>query len=230
MLLRLNTLRLSVALPQSDTLLQLVSTFSSLSILCGRKYSSIEFHAFNLADTMRERVLLSIMCLVLHLPSCEEYLRRKNIHLFWSIVLPRPTSSSPLAFTRCAFSSRAKSILRKTSIQTVFIFYTGRFPYLSQLFYLGRSFTSLIRRLQYFIQGYNRILPYTIAFFPNFSYMVLGGLPRLVKGPYAISCGKNINVLLAIYLSRCITVLPLLRSLSSIRGEIIIAWTIYIPI
>ena len=87
-----NTLSLSVVLAQPDTLLQLVSPFSSLSISCGRKRLPIEVYAFNLADPMRGRVLLSIMCLVLHLPSCEEYLKRKNVHLFWPIVLPQPTA------------------------------------------------------------------------------------------------------------------------------------------
>ena len=55
---------------------------------------------------------------------------------------------------------------------------------------------------------------YDIAL-PHFSYKVLGVLPRLVQGPNAISCRGTIDILLAIYLQRCITVLPLFRSSSS---------------
>lgn len=118
---------------------------------------------------MRGGVSLSIMQLVLHLPSCGEYVKRKKCFC--------------------------------------------RFSYSGQLLYH--------HWLQYFVQGYNKILSYTTLSFLHFSYKVLGVLPRLIKGPNAISYAENINILLPICLQRCITVLPLLRfSLSALEERI----------
>ena len=77
-LFRPNSLRLLI-LPRPGSLFQLVSTFSSLSVSCGRKLISIEIYPFNLADLMRGKLLLNIMHLVLHLSSCGEYLKRREI-------------------------------------------------------------------------------------------------------------------------------------------------------
>ena len=210
---------------QIDTLLQLVFTISSLSISCKRENLFITVYAFNPADSTWGEAY-KIACIWFGNYHHTETISCGEIfHLIiWPIVLPRPAASLLLALPRSAFLSRAKSVFRE-NVNTNSLHFLLRPILLSRPIVLIRPivyyrWSSPYSPPSLFHPGIQQNPLFTTAFFPHFSHMVFGGFTEAGQGS---GCHrKNINVLLAIYFSRCITALPLLRSSSSMQVETVI--------
>lgn len=111
------------------------TSYDSILVIVDRLTNMVHYKAVQKDLTAEGLADVIIGCVMRHhgvpdsLVTDQGYLKRKNAGLLlWSIVLPRPTALLALAFTRFAFLSRAKNILRgKRLIRTVFISYSGRF-------------------------------------------------------------------------------------------------------
>lgn len=120
------------------SLLQLVSTFSPLNISCRKKLLPIKVYAFNPADPIRGRVLLSIIYLVPQLTSYGEYLRREKCSppSLADCLTPAGCFTTSGFHTFCLFISSEKHLMRRKSYMNSVHFLPRLIP--GRLLYSGQ--------------------------------------------------------------------------------------------